>query len=62
MALRQLRALRDSLNPDGTVKLGRILDCSERTVRNKMSGTTKIKAGDLALIEAARKQNPARKG
>jgi hypothetical protein len=54
MTPRQLRTLRDSLNPGGTGNLRWILQCSERTVRNKISGATKITAGDVALIEKAK--------
>jgi hypothetical protein len=63
MTIRQLRALRDSLNLGGTEKLRRILQCSERTVRNKMPGVTMIAAGDVALIEAwTKKRKPIKKG
>jgi hypothetical protein len=38
---------------DQTLELSRIMHCSSRTVRNKLSGATKIDAGDMALLEKA---------
>lgn len=56
MTLQELRQFRDSLHPGGTKKLAGILGRTSRTVRNKLSGATKITSGDVALIEKAKKR------